>query len=382
MWRFRKSFSPMPGVRLTLSRSGISTSVGVGPFRVTAGSRGQHLTTTIPGTGLSFQQKIASNRNTANVPAAPISPTIPDTPFAALREARAEQIESAGSAVLTTPGIGEFRKLLDRARIEHAETTRALLESRAAERLSTEKYLSWKNGWLLRRIMKARFAAHERTAQENIERRIELEEQETLARLGTQIEIPDALRSTFSRLSDAFVNLSRSTRIWDTVSHRAINQFAERTLASRAIERKLVGFRLGHCEFIQSDWQVPHLENANGGDLFLFPLFVVYFVGEHNFALLEYKDTQFACVRTRFHEEETVPSDAQIVGRTWAKTNKDGSPDRRFKGNYEIPVTEYGKLVFRSATGLNEEYMISNASACEAFAMAWDSLVQGIAKGD
>ncbi len=132
---------------------------------------------------------------------------------------------------------------------------------------------------------------------------------------------------------------------------------------------------------IQSEWQVPHLENANGGDIYLFPLFVVYFAGEQNFALLEYKDVQFISVATRFHEEEGVPADSRVVGRTWAKTNKDGSPDRRFKENYEIPVAEYGKLVFKSSTGLNEEYMVSNLASCQAFSKEWNALVQGIARG-
>ena len=374
-------FTPLPGVRLTLSPSGISTSVGVGPFRITAGPSGQHFTATIPGTGLSLRQQLPGNHNRGSAPPSPLPQFLPSgTPTPPLA-ARVEQIESAGSAVLTTPGIAEFRKLLDRARTEHAETVRELASSQTAERTATEAYLSWKNGWLLRRIRKARFVELEATAEEATAKRAELEEQETLARLGTQIDLPDSLKSTFSRFSDAFVQLSRSSRIWDTVSHRAINQFAERTLAARAIERKLVRFRLGGCAVIQSEWQVPHLENANGGDLFLFPLFVVYFVGEQSFALLEYKDVEFTCVRMRFHEEEAVPADSQVVGRTWAKTNKDGTPDRHFKENYEIPIAEYCKLVLQSTTGLNEEYMISSTPTCEAFAKEWNSLVQGIARG-
>jgi hypothetical protein len=296
-------------------------------------------------------------------------------------DSRVEQIESAGSAVLTTPGISEFRKLLDRARNEHAQTAAELSAAKSNEHFATSKYLSWKNGWLFRRLMKSRFSALEAAAEESTARRMELEEQEELARLGTQIEIPDSLKATFSRLSDAFVKLSRSDKIWDTVSHRAINQFTERTLAARAIERKLVQFRLGRCVVIQSDWQVPHLENANGGDIYLFPLFVVYFAGEQSFALLEYKDVQFFSGVTRFHEEEGVPADSQVIGKTWAKTNKDGSPDRRFKENYEIPVAEYGKIVLQSSTGLNEEYMVSNIASCQAFATEWNALVQGIARG-
>jgi Protein of unknown function (DUF4236) len=383
MWRFRKSFSPLPGVRLTLSPSGISTSVGVGPFRVTAGPRGQHFTATIPGTGLSFRQSLSGGRSGTNSLTEPglARRDIPNLAPVPDADRRFEQIESAGSAVLTTAGIAEFRLLLDRARTEHAETVKELTAAQTSERMATGKYISWKNGWLLRRLMKARFASLEAMAEESTDRRTELEEQESLARLGTQIDIPDSLKATFSRFSDAFVQLSQSNRIWDTVSHKAINQFTERTLASRAIKRESVQFRLGRCEVIQSDWQVPHLENANGGDLYLFPLFVVYFAGEQSFALLEYKDIRFDCDTIRFHEEEGVPGDSKVVGRTWAKTNKDGSPDRRFKENYEIPIAEYGKLVFQSSTGLNEEYMLSSLVSCLAFAKEWSALVQGIAKG-
>lgn len=381
MWRFRKSFSPLPGVRLTLSPSGISTSVGAGPFRVTAGPRGQHFTATIPGTGVSFRKQLSGGQNAGKSPPASLPQFFPSDSSTTPPDRRVEQIESAGSAVLTTPGIAEFRNLLGRARTEHAETAQELSTSQTAERAATGIYLSWKNGWLLRKIRKGRFAELEAAAEEAAAKRAELEEQEVLSRLGTQIDIPDSLKSIFSRFSDAFVQLSRSNRIWDTVSHRAINQFAERTLAARAIERKPVRFRLGHCEVIQSDWQIPHLENINGGDLFLYPLFVVYFAGKQSFALLEYKDIQFNCTRMRFHEEETVPTDSQVVGKTWAKTNKDGTPDRRFKENYEIPVAEYGKLLLQSSTGLNEEYLVSNVPACEAFAREWNSLVEGIARG-
>jgi hypothetical protein len=381
MWRFRKSFTPIPGVRLTLSPSGISTSVGVGPFRVTAGPRGQHFTATVPGTGLSFRHSLAPNASGSltNEPLLSAPQLQPSTPL--LHDPELHQIQSAGSAVLTTPGISEFRKLLDRARAEQRETASELAAAQVIEREASGKYLSWKNGWLLRRLMKSRFAELQASAEESTAKRAELQEQEELAKLGTQIELPESVKASFARFADSFAMLARSTRIWDTVSHKAINQFAERTLATRAIERKPVKFHLGRCSVIQSDWQVPHLENANGGDIYLFPLFVVYFAGEHSFALLEYKDVQFSVNATRFHEEETVPTDSQVVGRTWAKTNKDGSPDRRFKENYEIPVVQYGKLTLQSATGLNEEYMFSNLASGETFAKEWNALVQGIARG-
>jgi hypothetical protein len=56
-----------------------------------------------------------------------------------------------------------------------------------------------------------------------------------------------------------------------------------------------------------------------------------------------------------------IPADSPVVGHTWWKANKDGSPDRRFKGNFRIPIVQYGMLTLKSPTGLNEAYLISNA---------------------
>lgn len=140
-------------------------------------------------------------------------------------------------------------------------------------------------------------------------------------------------------------------------------------------------FRLGKCEIIESEWKVPHLSNANGGDIFLYPGFVLYLVSTENFALLEYKEVDLRCSTANFIEEEAVPGDTQVVGHTWAKANKDGSPDRRFKGNYQIPIAQYGKLKIFSTTGMEEEYMISNAGKTEAFAKAWRDLASALREG-
>jgi hypothetical protein len=59
-----------------------------------------------------------------------------------------------------------------------------------------------------------------------------------------------------------------------------------------------------------------------------------------------------------------------VVGQTWAKANKDGSPDRRFNNNYQIPIAKYGVLWFQSPTGLLEAYMISDYAKTESFALA------------
>lgn len=61
-FRFRKSFKIMPGVRLNLSKSGLSTSIGGKGVTLNLSKRGVRSTAGIPGTGLSYSTLLASNR--------------------------------------------------------------------------------------------------------------------------------------------------------------------------------------------------------------------------------------------------------------------------------------------------------------------------------
>jgi hypothetical protein len=55
-WRFRRSVKLLPGIRLNLSRSGVSTSIGVRGAHVTVGHGKVRETVGIPGTGISYTQ--------------------------------------------------------------------------------------------------------------------------------------------------------------------------------------------------------------------------------------------------------------------------------------------------------------------------------------
>jgi len=380
-WRFRKSFSPLPGVRLTLSPSGISTSVGVGPFRLTHGTRGAAFTANVPGTGLSFRQPLAGKQEASRREPASLPSHAPGLQprFEALQM---QEVASASTHELTSQGLHEFKRLLIQARTEQSAIETELITAQKAERQAVQTYDRWRNGWLFKRVRKQRFQQLQEAAQLTTDVRAELEEQQSQARLSTQIEMPDAARSAFLRMSDAFAALKNASRIWDTVQERSTNRVAERTMAHRTVMRKPVRFDLGRCEVIEADWQAPHLGNANGGDLYLYPGFILYFVSTDAFSLLDLSEVEITYDPVRFHETEAVPTDSKTVDRTWAKVNKDGSPDRRFKDNYEIPVVLYGQLSLRSTTGMREEYLVSNAEAAEEFVAAWAAFIKAARSGE
>lgn len=61
--RFRKSIRIMPGVRVNLSKSGFSTSIGRAPFTINVSRKGVRQTTSLPGTGLSFSSMHGSTKH-------------------------------------------------------------------------------------------------------------------------------------------------------------------------------------------------------------------------------------------------------------------------------------------------------------------------------
>ncbi|WP_313461684.1 DUF4236 domain-containing protein [Pseudomonas nitroreducens] len=58
-FRFRKSIKVAPGIKLNISKGGVSTTVGKRGASVNVGKKGVHTNAGIPGTGLSYRTKIS-----------------------------------------------------------------------------------------------------------------------------------------------------------------------------------------------------------------------------------------------------------------------------------------------------------------------------------
>ena len=61
-FRFRKSFNLGGGFRLNLGKKGPGVSFGVKGLRIGAGPNGTKVTASIPGTGVSYEQKLGGRR--------------------------------------------------------------------------------------------------------------------------------------------------------------------------------------------------------------------------------------------------------------------------------------------------------------------------------
>lgn len=65
-WRFRKRINILPGVHINVSKSGISTNIGIRGASVTFGPKGTYVNTGIPNTGLYRRDKIYIKGSTPN----------------------------------------------------------------------------------------------------------------------------------------------------------------------------------------------------------------------------------------------------------------------------------------------------------------------------
>ena len=80
------------------------------------------------------------------------------------------------------------------------------------------------------------------------------------------------------------------------------------------------------------------------------------------------KELSFNFRQQRFIEPKiSIPSDSKIVDSVWERVNKDGSPDMRFKGNFQTPVVRYGLFEFSNLNGIGTVYHISNYEIAENF---------------
>jgi hypothetical protein len=376
-WRFRKTFKVIPGVKLNLTARGLSATLGASPLSVNVGPRGVYRNISIPGTGIWDRQRIggpSSQPSVFQVPSAdePGVPSIPSVPPSfPVPPSPATEVHSASTELLTSDTLEQLRRLLTDAYNERDELTREISSATSEANLATRRYQKWERGFLMKRLFKQSFATRKETAETTAAKLEELQEQLRLTTIATEINVDREQAEPYYRMRDTFSALSECQKVWNVLAKKEIDRIAERSNANTAVTRTSVPFSLNTCDLIQWEQKVPHLPNRTGGDMYIYPGFILYRASKQAFALIDSRDVTLRFVSTQFTETDPVPSDSQIVGQTWAKCNKDGSPDRRFRDNYQIPVAYYGTLMFSTSDGLDVRYICSNARLAEAFVKVW-----------
>ncbi len=187
-----------------------------------------------------------------------------------------------------------------------------------------------------------------------------------------QYELEDFLGQAFTRTIDDFKTFANSERVWNINAYGTTEDLKRSGGASTSFDRKLIKPSLSVPARVKCNLNVPTLP-AGDETLYLFPDRILVFQ-KGKFGAVTYSDLEIELSESNFLEEDSIPRDAKQVGTTWKYVNKKGGPDKRFKGNYEIPIMRYGEIRLKSKSGLDELFMLSNSDAGKSLETGLNSL--------
>lgn len=353
-WNYQKRIKIIPGVHVNLSKSGMTTSIGVKGANVTLGKSEVYLNQGISGTGLHFRQKISQDNFNQNEGFLPNVLEAEDTIFSAdVQEITSQNMQGVKEAILS-------------AHQQRKDLTDDLLKVKSTLGMSklklTVSYI------LLYGLIKKEIADKTKSDIQVKRKAIEeIKQQIENCYVGLDIEFDDEIKVMYDKIVYDFKNLMTSKKIWDVTSAYSQDRKTTRSAAGTLVKKQEVRFTMKSLPTIRSHHEALCFHNRNGADVYIYPTFIVMYSSKTKFAIIGFDEFGFYHSYCRFIETGVIPKDTQIIDKTWLKVNKNGSQDKRFKGNYQIPIVKYGEINLKTKTGMNEEYQFSNYEFTQAF---------------
>ncbi len=356
-WSYKKRIKVIPGVHLNFSKKGISTSIGIKGASINFSNSGTTVNTNILGLSNRYQLRNSKPKPIA-VPDYPVPTHLPENIFSSdIQEITSQNMQGIKEAILLAHNQ-KNELISDLVKIK-----------RTLSITKTKKVLSYMflYGLINKNVRQNsdRDLKAQQEAIHQVQRMIEK------CYVNFEIDFDPQIKGKFEKVYESFRQLTASHKIWDITSAHFQDRIAARSSASTVVNRREVRFSLKSLPYIQSEYQALYLKNANGADIYIYPTFIVMYTNETDFAIIGIDELNFNYTFTRFTETSTVPKDSKIIDQTWAKVNKNGTRDKRFSNNYQIPIVKYGHVRLTTQTGLQEEYEFSNYESTELFGRAF-----------
>lgn len=178
-------------------------------------------------------------------------------------------------------------------------------------------------------------------------------------------DLDPTAEQAFSSVVNGLTQLAASAGKWRIDATGRVLDRKYHAGASNIVRRKSLQLGIGPFSKVRCNLDVPYI--VAGASVFYFCPDRLFVVTGRRVAAVRYGDLNLREGSTQFIEEDGVPNDAVVVGRTWRYVNKSGGPDRRFKDNGELPAVRYDEISLTSASGLNELFQFSRSGVAAAF---------------
>lgn len=182
---------------------------------------------------------------------------------------------------------------------------------------------------------------------------------------------PDA-RAAYEALHTAFARLARAHAAWSVEARMDTEDQKRNAGASQLVERRPVQMGMMAPRVIRTNIDVPAIP-CGAETLHFFPDRLLVSSAQ-GIGAIPYDQLRMDVDSHPFIEEGRVPSDAEQIGTTWKYVNRNGSPDRRFNDNRQLPVLRYEQVTFTSRTGLREVLQLSATGGGSPFRSAVERL--------
>lgn len=182
-------------------------------------------------------------------------------------------------------------------------------------------------------------------------------------------EFDERIKAVYDCFLNHFNEITTCSKLWQYIYSKRTNDYKYTSGAGISVIRvgvKSTSLDKKPAKFFKTNIKVPYIRLKNA-DFYFFPERLLVRQG-NKFASVFYKHLAIKGSATRFIEDQGVPPDAKVIDYTWRYLNKNGSPDRRFKNNFKIPICQYSEYELTSNTGVNEVIVTSREGALDGFA--------------
>lgn len=331
-WYFRKSKSVGP-FRVNFSKSGMSFSTGVKGARMTFGPRGTFVN--VGGNGIYYRKKLGSSAKDSS--------------------SRGQSYVQNGSAY----GVENYAQTVDEIKVQEQTKGVSVTNQAIVKDIKRARLFNWL--WVALSVILLAYVGWW-TLLVMLVLRILLPH---FFRAEVNYEIDAEAALEWEKFSEFFSTLKTSKKLWvietsQSVMNTKINAGAGRNLTRSQLTLKqtkanrTVGFG------VFSNSSCFRLKGKQCTILFL-PCDIIIKKGKHIVAC-SYDNLNMCTGTTNFIETDPVPKDTTIVRYTWQYVNKNGSADKRYANNRQLPVCQYGRIMLQAGDQIGVEIHVSNAT--------------------
>ena len=316
-FRYRKSINLGGGFRVNLSKSGVGYSWGVKGYRVTKTANGKtRKTYSIPGTGLSYVEETNGKKN--NIP----NPNIIQN--------------NNGIYDINYIKNADIENFRDEEYQQFIQSIEKILMLSGLSNILCFSIIGLPIGLPLKLYVLCK------------------------GKIKLDYEMDDYYSNKFNKRMSAWKSIFECQKVWTITQTSRTNDMKRNAGASTLINRSISLLSQNSPFYLDCNYSILSFSNKNEKILILPDKLLIIKAGK--IGVISFDDISFDINSSNFIEDGPVPSDAKIIDYTWKYVNKNGSPDRRYKDNKQIPKCQYGEIHMTSKTGLNIVLQCSSIS--------------------